>query len=149
MNRVQNEDFNLADEYQHLNTDNSDGAMVTFVGKVRDFNDGINVSRLTLEHYPGMTETVLAQIEQEARERWPLNLVRIIHRVGALELGDQIVFIGVTSQHRKAAFEACEFLIDYLKIKAPFWKLEANDISQRWIDAKTSDDLAAQHWQSE
>lgn len=149
MIRVQTEDFSLADEYQHLNTDDHDGAIVTFVGKVRDFNDGRDVTKLTLEHYPGMTETVLAQIEQQARERWPLNKVKIIHRVGTLALGEQIVFIGVTSQHRKAAFEACEFLIDFLKIKAPFWKLEANETNQHWIDAKTSDDLAAKQWQSE
>lgn len=149
MIRVQTEDFSLADEYQHLNTDDHDGAIVTFVGKVRDFNDGSDVTKLTLEHYPGMTETVLEQIEQQARERWPLNKVKIIHRVGTLALGEQIVFIGVTSQHRKAAFEACEFLIDFLKIKAPFWKLEANGTNERWIDAKTSDDLAAKQWQSE
>ncbi|WP_299002453.1 molybdopterin synthase catalytic subunit MoaE [uncultured Shewanella sp.] len=149
MIRVQTEDFSLADEYQDLNTDDHDGAIVTFVGKVRDFNDAREVTKLTLEHYPGMTETVLAQIEEQARERWPLNKVTIIHRVGTLALGEQIVFIGVTSQHRKAAFEACEFLIDFLKIKAPFWKLEANEISQHWIDAKTSDDLAAKQWQSE
>ncbi|WP_298774985.1 molybdopterin synthase catalytic subunit MoaE [uncultured Shewanella sp.] len=149
MIRVQTEDFSLADEYQQLNQDACDGAIVTFVGKVRDFNDGSDVSQLTLEHYPGMTETVLTQIEDEARERWPLNRVNIIHRVGTLALGEQIVFIGVTSQHRKAAFDACEFLIDFLKIKAPFWKLEANESNQRWIDAKISDDLAAKQWQSE
>ncbi|MCL1124399.1 molybdopterin synthase catalytic subunit MoaE [Shewanella surugensis] len=149
MIRVQIESFSLADEYQLLNQDKSDGAIVTFVGKVRDFNEGSQVTQLTLEHYPGMTEAILSQIEQEARSRWPLNYVRIIHRVGTLALGEQIVFIGVTSQHRKAAFDACEFLIDFLKTKAPFWKLEANEASQRWVDAKVSDDLAAHEWKQE
>lgn len=149
MIRVQTEDFSLAEEYQLLNKDKRDGAIVTFVGKVRDFNDGSEVTELTLEHYPGMTEAVLTKIEQEARMRWPLNYVQIIHRVGSLALGEQIVFIGVTSQHRKAAFDACEFLIDFLKTKAPFWKLEANKAEQRWIDAKVSDDLAALQWKQD
>ena len=102
MIRVQTQDFNVPEEYHLISQDNSDGAVVTFVGKVRDFNDGSAVTDLTLEHYPGMTEAVLNQIEAEARERWPLNNVTIIHRVGAMALGEQIVFIGVTSAHRKA-----------------------------------------------
>ncbi|MGI2171902.1 molybdopterin synthase catalytic subunit MoaE [Shewanella sp. MF05960] len=145
--RVQTEDFNVADEYCLLANDNQDGAVVNFIGKVRDFNDGSVVTDLTLEHYPGMTESVLAQICQQARERWPLNKVTIIHRVGTMALGEQIVFIGVTSAHRKAAFAACEFLIDFLKTKAPFWKLEANDAGSKWVEARDSDEQAAKMWQ--
>lgn len=143
---VQNEDFNVPAEYAQIATDNSDGAVVTFVGKVRDFNDGSEVTDLTLEHYPGMTEAVLQQIVTEARERWPLNFVTIIHRVGTMHLGEQIVFIGVSSAHRKAAFAACEFLIDFLKTKAPFWKLEASPDGEHWVEARDSDEQAAKAW---
>ncbi|MGX9461322.1 molybdopterin synthase catalytic subunit MoaE [Shewanella sp. A14] len=146
MVRVHTEDFNVADEYALLACDNQDGAVVNFVGKVRDFNDGSAVTDLTLEHYPGMTESVLMQISQQACERWPLNKVTIIHRVGTLALGEQIVFIGVTSAHRKAAFAACEFLIDYLKTKAPFWKLEVGDTGSKWVEARDSDQQAAKMW---
>ncbi len=144
---VQTADFSVPDEYARIATDNSDGAVVTFVGKVRDFNDGSVVTDLTLEHYPGMTEAVLQQIATEARERWPLNEVTIIHRVGTMSLGEQIVLIGVTSAHRKAAFAACEFLIDFLKTKAPFWKLEAGDKGSNWVEAKDADEQAAKMWQ--
>ncbi|QYJ86279.1 molybdopterin synthase catalytic subunit MoaE [Shewanella mesophila] len=144
---VQTQDFSVPDEYAQIADDKGDGAVVTFVGKVRDFNDGSAVTDLTLEHYPGMTEAVLNQIAVEARERWPLNKVTIIHRVGTMTLGEQIVFIGVTSAHRKAAFAACEFLIDFLKTKAPFWKLEAGDQGKNWVEAKDADEQAAQMWQ--
>lgn len=144
---VQIDDFSVPQEYARIADDNSDGAVVTFVGKVRDFNDGSAVTDLTLEHYPGMTEAVLQQITAQARERWPLNKVTIIHRVGTMALGEQIVFIGVTSAHRKAAFAACEFLIDFLKTKAPFWKLEAGDQGKNWVEAKDADEQAAQMWQ--
>ncbi|GGI87189.1 molybdopterin guanine dinucleotide biosynthesis protein MoaE [Shewanella hanedai] len=143
---VQTQDFSVSDEYALIADDNSDGAVVTFVGKVRDFNDGSVVTDLTLEHYPGMTEGVLQQIAVEARERWPLNKVTIIHRVGTMALGEQIVFIGVTSAHRKAAFAACEFLIDFLKTKAPFWKLEAGETGKNWVEAKDADEQAAKMW---
>lgn len=143
---VQTEDFSVPEEYALIADDNSDGAVVTFVGKVRDFNDGSVVTDLTLEHYPGMTEAVLNQIAVEARERWPLNNVTIIHRVGTMALGEQIVFIGVTSAHRKAAFAACEFLIDFLKTKAPFWKLEAGESGKNWVEAKDADEQAAKMW---
>lgn len=143
---VQTQDFSVSDEYSLIADDNSDGAVVTFVGKVRDFNDGSVVTDLTLEHYPGMTEGVLQQIAVEARERWPLNKVTIIHRVGTMALGEQIVFIGVTSAHRKAAFAACEFLIDFLKTKAPFWKLEAGETGKNWVEAKDADEQAAKMW---
>ena len=144
--RVQTQDFNVNDEYSHISIDNTDGAVVTFVGKVRDFNDGASVTDLTLEHYPGMTETVLEQIALEARKRWPLNHLTIIHRVGTLTLGEQIVFIGVSSAHRKDAFSACEFLIDFLKTKAPFWKLESSHTGKSWVEAKDADEQAAQMW---
>lgn len=147
MIKVQRSDFNVAEEYQELANDNQDGAVVTFVGKVRDFNEGLNVQGLSLEHYPGMTEKVLSEIEATARNNWPLNKVTIIHRFGDLNLGDQIVFIGVTSPHRKAAFAACEFLIDFLKTKAPFWKKELTSDGSVWLDAKNSDDDASQQWQ--
>ncbi|OEG75592.1 molybdopterin synthase catalytic subunit [Shewanella colwelliana] len=144
---VQTQDFSVPDEYARIADDNSDGAVVNFIGKVRDFNDGSAVTDLTLEHYPGMTEAVLHQIVVEARERWPLNKVTIIHRVGIMALGEQIVFIGVTSAHRKAAFAACEFLIDFLKTKAPFWKLEAGDKGSNWVEAKDADEQAAKMWE--
>ena len=144
--RVQTADFSVPEEYALIADDNSDGAVVTFIGKVRDFNDGSVVTDLTLEHYPGMTEAVLNQIAVEARERWPLNNVTIIHRVGTMALGEQIVFIGVTSMHRKSAFAACEFLIDFLKTKAPFWKLEAGDQGASWVEAKDADEQAAKMW---
>ena len=145
--RVQEVDFSVTDEYRQLAQDDSDGAVVTFVGKVRDFNDGAAVTDLTLEHYPGMTEAVLEQIVVEARSRWPLNKVTVIHRVGTMALGEQIVFIGVTSAHRTAAFAACEFLIDFLKTKAPFWKLEAGEQGKSWVEAKDADEQAAKLWQ--
>jgi molybdopterin synthase catalytic subunit len=144
--RVQEDDFSVAEEYARQAGDKCDGAIVNFVGKVRDFNQGEAVSGLTLEHYPGMTEAVLAQIVVDARARWPLNRVTIIHRVGTLALGEQIVFIGVSSAHRKAAFEACEFLIDFLKTRAPFWKREAGAQGQHWVEARDSDEQAAAIW---
>lgn len=146
--RVQTADFSVAQEYSLLAHDHSDGAIVTFVGKVRDFNDNAAVTDLTLEHYPGMTESVLEQIVAEARSRWPLNHVTVIHRVGTMALGEQIVFIGVTSAHRKAAFAACEFLIDFLKTKAPFWKLEAGKSGAKWVEARDSDAQAAEMWRN-
>lgn len=146
MINVQQDDFIVADEYQKLADNNQDGAVVTFVGKVRDFNEGLGVQGLSLEHYPGMTEKVLSEIEAKAREHWPLNKVTIIHRVGDLTLGEQIVFIGVTSPHRKAAFAACEFLIDFLKTKAPFWKKELTSEGSKWLEAKASDSQISQQW---
>ncbi|MCH4295130.1 molybdopterin synthase catalytic subunit MoaE [Shewanella sp. 3B26] len=144
---VQTADFNVPEEYQRIAADHQDGAVVTFVGKVRDFNEGNQISDLTLEHYPGMTEKVLEQIATEARSRWPLNHLTIIHRVGTMHLGEQIVFIGVSSAHRKAAFAACEFLIDFLKTKAPFWKLESSDKGQGWVEARDADEQAAKAWE--
>lgn len=143
---VQQQDFDIQTEYNHLASDHSNGAIVTFVGKVRDFNQDDKVAGLALEHYPGMTEKALNDIAAEAMQRWPIAEPRIIHRVGELGLGDQIVYIGVSSPHRKAAFDACEFLIDYLKTKAPFWKKEQTEDGFRWVDARESDEAAANKW---
>jgi molybdopterin synthase catalytic subunit len=144
---VQNQDFSLNDEYQALTQDNtSDGAVVTFVGLVRDFNQGNNVSGLFLEHYPGMTEKSLDVICTQATERWALGRVRVIHRIGQLALGDQIVFVGITSKHRQSAFEACEFIMDYLKTRAPFWKKESTTAGQHWVEAEQSDNEKADKW---
>ena len=145
---VQRDDFSLAEEYGRLATRPDSGAIVTFVGKVRDFTQGEHVKGLALEHYPGMTEKALAAIVQEARARWPLQECTLIHRIGELLLGDQIVLVAVSSAHREAAFEACHFIMDFLKTRAPFWKKELTaDGVQRWVEAKASDDAAAARWQ--
>ncbi|WP_194438732.1 molybdopterin synthase catalytic subunit MoaE [Vibrio fluminensis] len=144
---VQVEDFNVGDEYQALAKSNASGAVVTFVGKVRDMNLGDDVVGLSLEHYPGMTEKALAEICDEAEQRWPLEAIRVIHRVGDMTTGDQIVFVGVASAHRGAAFDACEFVMDYLKTKAPFWKKERTTEATRWVDSRDSDAKAAERWQ--
>jgi molybdopterin synthase catalytic subunit len=143
---VQFEDFSVADEYAKLAEGTDAGAVVTFTGKVRDFNQGDTVTGLSLEHYPGMTEKSLEDIVEQARERWPLLQTRVIHRVGDLELGDQIVFVGVSSAHRGAAFQACEFIMDYLKTRAPFWKKEQTPEESRWVDARETDTSAADRW---
>ncbi len=144
--RVGQENFSVGDEYQWLSQCEDDGAVVTFTGKVRNHNLGDNVSALTLEHYPGMTEKALGEIVAEARERWPLQRISLIHRVGAMYTGDEIVFVGVTSAHRSMAFEAAEFIMDYLKTRAPFWKREATEQGDRWVDARDSDHQAAKRW---
>ncbi|ENM5889981.1 molybdopterin synthase catalytic subunit MoaE [Vibrio mimicus] len=144
---VQTEDFSVAQEYEALSQGTHAGAVVTFIGKVRDMNLGDNVMGLHLEHYPGMTEKSLLEICDMAEERWPLQRVRVIHRVGDMHSGDQIVFVGVTSAHRNAAFEACEFIMDYLKTRAPFWKKELTTQESRWIDSRDSDQKAAQRWE--
>lgn len=138
--------FSMADEYAWLSTSDADGAVVTFTGKVRNHNLGDSVAALTLEHYPGMTEKALHEIVDEARSRWPLQRVSVIHRIGELFPGDEIVFVGVTSAHRGSAFAAAEFIMDYLKTRAPFWKREATDQGERWVDARDSDHQAAQRW---
>ena len=145
---VQRADFSLAEEYERLAVRHDSGAIVTFVGKVRDFNQGDAVKGLALEHYPGMTEKALAAIVQEARARWPLQECTLIHRIGELLLGDQIVLVAVSSAHREAAFEACHFIMDFLKTRAPFWKKELiADGVQRWVEARASDDAALARWQ--
>lgn len=145
---VQLEDFDLATEYAHLAQGSAAGAVVTFVGKVRDMNLGDKVIGLSLEHYPGMTEKSLSEICDQAQIRWPLLGVRVIHRVGDLALGDQIVLVGVSSAHRSAAFEACEFIMDFLKTNAPFWKKERTTEQTRWVESRESDNKAAQRWHS-
>lgn len=145
---VQREPFDVAHEYGQLTGDDVDsGAAVFFVGRVRARNDGRQVTGLSLEHYPGMTEKALEAIVREARERWPLERVRVIHRVGAMALGDEIVFVGVTSSHRDASFQAAEFIMDYLKNRAPFWKQEQTEDGPVWVEAKAKDQEALGRWQ--
>ena len=122
------------------------GAVASFTGLVRDFGDDRSLSAMTLEHYPGMTEKKLAEIEEEANRRWPLQATLIIHRYGRMEAGEPIVLVAAASRHRAAALEACAFLIDWLKTKAPFWKLEETDGEAAWVDARDSDDQAAARW---
>lgn len=144
---IQQEDFDLAAEYATLRADAPKiGAIVTFTGLVRDLNEDESVTGLFLEHYPGMTEKVLTQIIEDAKQRWPIINARIIHRVGALNSSDQIVFVGVNSEHREAAFAAAEFLMDFLKTKAPFWKREQRQSGDTWVDAKTTDQERATRW---
>ena len=146
---VQAQDFDFAYEYQKLRDSNhSDGALVTFVGLVRDMNLQQSVSGLFLEHYPAMTEKVLNNIVQTARDKWQLGSVSIIHRVGQLKVSEQIVFVGVTSQHRQAAYHANEFIMDYLKTKAPFWKKETTPQGDNWVVAKHSDMQKLQNWRN-
>ena len=139
--------FDMAEAYHWLAACDEDGAVVTFTGKVRNHNLGNDVAALTLEHYPGMTEKALQEIVDAARERWSLQRVTVIHRVGELFPGDEIVLVGVTSAHRGSAFSAAEFIMDYLKTRAPFWKREATEQGDRWVDARDSDHQAAQRWE--
>ena len=144
---VQQSDFDLGEEYRLLRSAAPEiGAIVTFVGLVRDFGDESLVKGMYLEHYPGMTERVLQEIIDEAKNRWPVKDVRIIHRVGNLSAADQIVFVGVNSKHREAAFAACEFLMDFLKTRAPFWKKEITDQGEYWVEAKDVDTQRADRW---
>lgn len=144
---VQTHDFDFAHEYQKLrNSSNSDGALVTFVGLVRDLNLQQSVSGLFLEHYPAMTNKVLTQIVEQARSKWQLGSVSVIHRVGQLNVSDQIVFVGVTSQHRQSAYHANEFIMDFLKTQAPFWKKETTEQGDKWIEAKSSDTKKIEDW---
>ena len=141
--RIQPEAFDLNDEVTALAEGGEAGAVASFTGHVRQ-EDGL--STLTLEHYPGMTEAEIARMAEEAGKRWPLTGVTIIHRVGALKPGDPIVLVAAASAHRAPAFAACEFLMDYLKTKAPFWKEETRDGETRWVASKDSDDEAAERW---
>lgn len=144
--QIQTADFDMAVEYASLSASHQTGAVVTFVGKVREINDGNQVTGLTLEHYPSMTEKALQGIVEQAQARWPLLSCKVIHRVGALALGDQIVLVGVASLHRDAAFAACQFIMDYLKTQAPFWKKEQTVNGAVWVEAKDSDTQAARSW---
>ena len=146
--RVQHEAFQPGVELEALHAANAGiGAVVGFVGYVRDYNDGDPVAAMTLEHYPGMTEKSLAGIVEQARARWSLHSVAIVHRVGHLLPGEPIVFVGTASAHRQAAFDACNFIMDYLKTRAPFWKREDTPEGARWVDGRDSDQTAAQRWE--
>jgi molybdopterin synthase catalytic subunit len=143
---VQKEDFDLGAEVKAIARNAKIGAVASFVGLVRDVNDGAKVGAMTLEHYPGMTEKALEKILAEARARWEILDCTIIHRVGELKPTDQIVLVVVASGHRGDAFAACEFLMDYLKTKAPFWKKEQTPEGGRWVASRDSDDKAAERW---
>jgi molybdopterin synthase catalytic subunit len=149
MVRVQAEDFDVGHEVCQMRLAQSNiGAVVSFVGQVRDMNDGDTIAQLTLEHYPGMTEKALQAIADQAKARWDIVDVLIIHRIGTLNINDQIVFVAVSSAHRGEAFQACEFVMDYLKTEAPFWKKEVLQSGEsRWVDARDTDEDAKQRWQ--
>jgi molybdopterin synthase catalytic subunit len=145
--RVQTADFDVSRELAALRAgDRRVGAVAVFIGTVRDVNDAATIAALTLEHYPGMTEKALTAIVDEAKARWDILDALVIHRVGELAPADQIVLVAVTSAHRGEAFAACEFIMDYLKTRAPFWKKEATPDGVRWVDARASDDDAAERW---
>lgn len=145
--RVQTEDFDVGFEVNQLRNARRDiGAIVSFVGQVRDLNDGDTVTQLTLEHYPGMTEKALETIVQQVKTRWDFFDALIIHRVGALKPTDQIVLVAISGAHRGEAFKACEFIMDFLKTEAPFWKKEVTQDGEHWLEAKQSDDDARERW---
>jgi molybdopterin synthase catalytic subunit len=145
--RVQTGDFDIGAEIAAMRRGNPKvGAVASFIGVVRDLNEGGRVAEMTLEHYPGMTEKALDKIVAEARSRWNIYDALVIHRVGTLKPGDQIVLVVVAGAHRGEAFDACEFLMDYLKTRAPFWKKERTADGARWVEARESDDAAADRW---
>ncbi len=147
MIKVQAEPFDIGKEIAGLTSGNTSiGGVVSFVGTVREMSGGESINSMTLEHYPGMTEQALADIEARANNRWPLEASLIIHRYGRLLPGEGIVLVITASAHRKAAFEACEYLMDWLKTKAPFWKLEENDAGGTWVDAREEDTAATLKW---
>lgn len=144
---IQAGDFDVAAEIAALRRDDPGvGAVCSFIGTVRDRNDGSAVSAMELEHYPGMTEKAIEQMIDEALRRFDIRAARVIHRVGPLRLQDQIVLVVVTSSHRGESFRACEFLMDYLKTQAPFWKKESTPEGERWVDARVADDAALERW---
>ena len=144
---IQTEDFNLDAEVMALRqNDKRVGAICTFTGTVRDRNDGLNVSSMELEHYPGMTEKAIESMVDDAHKRFDIYGARVVHRVGLLKPLDQVVMVAVTSAHRAESFKACEFLMDYLKTQAPFWKKEQTPEGTRWVDARVTDDAALAKW---
>lgn len=146
--RIQEQDFDVALELARLRADRPDiGALVNFVGVVRDTNEGTDIASMELEHYPGMTEKSIAAIIARAEERWPLIAATVIHRVGRLAPRDQIVLVAVAAAHRGEAFAACEFIMDFLKTRAPFWKKEFTGAGERWVEARTGDSDALKRWQ--
>ena len=145
--RIQQEDFDAGAEMARLRAERADvGAVASFIGVVRDSNDGASVTAMSLEHYPGMTEKSIQAIIDEARARWKIFDAMVIHRIGELKPRDQIVLVAVTGSHRGEAFAACEFIMDFLKMRAPFWKKEQTPDGARWVDARVSDDAAAARW---
>jgi molybdopterin synthase catalytic subunit len=145
--RVQTDDFDAGAEILKLRQGNPHiGGIASFIGLVRDLNDNQRVNEMTLEHYPGMTEKALEDIVAQARQRWDIYDALVIHRVGTLQPMDQIVLVVTASAHRGEAFAACEFIMDYLKMQAPFWKKEQTSAGAHWVDARESDDAAAQRW---
>jgi molybdopterin synthase catalytic subunit len=145
--RIQEHDFDISHELAVLRAgDARVGAIASFIGVVRDLNDASQVSTLTLEHYPGMTEKALTQIVDDAKRRWTIHDALVIHRVGALTPTDQIVLVAVTSVHRGDAFSACQFIMDFLKTRAPFWKKERTAEGERWVEARAGDEDAAARW---
>lgn len=145
--RIQTDDFDVSAEIARLRRANPGiGAVASFIGVVRDANEGDAVAEMTLEHYPGMTEKSIEEIIRQARGRWNVLDALVIHRVGALRPADQIVLVIVTSSHRGDAFAACEFIMDYLKTRAPFWKKESTPKGSRWVEARATDDIAAERW---
>jgi molybdopterin synthase catalytic subunit len=145
--RIQIQDFDAGVEMAAMRKGNpAIGALASFVGVVRNANEGDSVSEMTLEHYPGMTEKSIEEIVQQARSRWNVIDALVVHRIGTLKPTDQIVLVIVASSHRGDAFAACEFIMDYLKTRAPFWKKEQTAEGARWVDARTTDDIAAERW---
>jgi molybdopterin synthase catalytic subunit len=145
--RIGADDFDISQEVAALRGgDGGVGAVVVFVGTVRDLNEGLGVGCMELEHYPGMTETAIEAMIDAAMTRFDLRAARVVHRVGVLEPSAQIVLVAVTSAHRGQAFQACEFLMDYLKTQAPFWKKESTTDGERWVDARAGDDAALERW---
>jgi molybdopterin synthase catalytic subunit len=145
--RIQTQDFDAGAEIAALRRNRPEvGAIASFIGVCRDANDGAAVTKMTLEHYPGMTERALENIVAEAKSRWNVMEVLVVHRVGELKPADQIVLVVVTGAHRGEAFSACEFIMDYLKTRAPFWKKEETPQGERWVEARSSDDQAAERW---
>ena len=146
--KIQNEDFDVSDETKILHQNNT-GAIVNFIGVVRGYDEKNNqtINSMTLEHYPGMTETEIEKIVYESSQRWELTGVTVIHKIGDLKPSEQIVFVGVSSKHRQNAFDGCNFIMDYLKTKAPFWKLEENNNKKNWVTSNNSDNQALRKWE--
>ena len=146
--KIQNEDFDVSDEIKILHQNNT-GAIVTFIGVVRGYDEKKNqiINSMTLEHYPGMTESEIEKIVFESFQRWELTGVTVIHRVGNLKPSDQIVFVGVSSKHRQNAFDGCNFIMDWLKTKAPFWKVEENNNKKNWVSFNENDNQALKKWE--
>lgn len=147
---IQEDDFSIEEEYRLLRESHKKqtGAICTFTGLVREFGDRPDIIGMFLEHYPGMTENCLSQLVQQAKEKWDIHQVKVIHRIGSLSVSDQIVFVGVSSAHRAAAYAACEFIMDYLKTDAPFWKKEITQEGSAWVEAKVSDQDRRDKWQA-